>query len=109
MQKNNLEKGINVLVPTYKAEKYIGKFLDSMKKQTLDYDLFEVLFVINGERDNTENMIREFIKNNPKINIKIIESEPGATTARNKGIDVLSREYVTFIDVDDFISRDIWK
>ncbi len=104
MQKNNLEKGINVLVPTYKAEKYIGKFLDSMKKQTLDYDLFEVLFVINGERDNTENMIREFIKNNPKINIKIIESEPGATTARNKGIDVLSREYVTFIDVDDFIS-----
>lgn len=104
MGKNNLDKGINVLVPTYKAEKFIDKFLDSMKKQTLDYDLFEVLFVINGERDNTENMIRDFIKSNSEINIRIIESEPGATTARNKGIDVLNREYVTFIDVDDFVS-----
>lgn len=99
-----LKKGITVLVPTYKAEEFILKFLDSMKKQTLDYALFEVLFVINGERDNTENLIKQFMKYNPEINITIIESEPGATTARNKGIDELNREYVVFIDVDDFIS-----
>lgn len=99
-----LKKGITVLVPTYKAEEFVLKFLDSMKKQTLDYELFEVLFVINGERDNTENLINEFSKENPEINITVIESEPGATTARNKGIDELSREYVVFIDVDDFIS-----
>ena len=104
MPESNLKKGINVLVPTYKAERFVLKFLNSMKKQTLDYELFEVLFVINGERDNTENLINDFSNNNPEINIKIIESEPGATTARNKGIDELNREYVTFIDVDDFIS-----
>ena len=103
------KKGIDVLVPTYKAEQYVLKFLDSMKKQTLDYELFEVLFVINGERDNTENLINEFSKENPEINIKIIESEPGATTARNKGIDELKREYVVFIDVDDFISPNYLK
>lgn len=91
-------------MPTYKAEKFIPTFLDSMKKQTLNYKLFEVLFVINGERDNTENLINNFITQNPKINIKVIESEPGATIARNKGIEELNREYVTFIDVDDFIS-----
>lgn len=101
---SDLKKGITVLVPTYKAEEFVLKFLDSMKKQTLDYELFEVLFVINGERDNTENLINEFVKENPKMNIIIIESEPGATTARNKGIDELTREYVVFIDVDDFIS-----
>ena len=105
----NLKKGIVVLVPTYKAEKFVLKFLDSMKKQTLDYELFEVLFVINGERDNTENLINEFSKENPDINIKIIESEPGATTARNEGIDELNREYVVFIDVDDFISPNYLK
>ena len=98
------KKGIDVLVPTYRAEKFILKFLDSMKKQTLDNELFEVIFVINGERDNTENLIKEFIQKNPEINIKIIESEPGATTARNEGIEELTREYVVFIDVDDFIS-----
>ena len=99
-----LKKGITVLVPTYKAEKFVLKFLDSMKKQTLDFELFEVLFVINGERDNTENLINDFSNENPEINITIIESEPGATTARNRGIDELNREYVVFIDVDDFIS-----
>lgn len=103
-RQTKFKKGITVLVPTYKAEEFIEKFLDSMKKQTLDYELFEVLFVINGERDNTENLIYEFMNKNPELNITIIESEPGATTARNKGIDELTREYVVFIDVDDFIS-----
>ena len=51
---------------------------------------------LNGERDNTENLINNFITQNPKINIKVIESEPGATIARNKGIEELNREYVTF-------------
>ena len=30
MSLNNLEKGINVIIPTYKGEKYISKLLDSL-------------------------------------------------------------------------------
>lgn len=99
-----LEKGISVIVPSYKSEKYIENLLNSLKEQSLDYKLFETIFIINGEEDNTENMIKEFQKNNPEINIIITRSEKGASHARNKGISKSSREYTTFIDADDYIS-----
>lgn len=101
---DNYIKGINIIVPTYKAEKYIINLLNSLKNQTLDYKLFEAIFIINGERDNTEKIIREFSKKNPKINIKIMESEQGICIARNKGLEDTNREYIIFIDNDDYIS-----
>ncbi|OWT33811.1 hypothetical protein BGI41_00405 [Methanobrevibacter sp. 87.7] len=99
-----LKKGINIIVPTYKAEKYITNLLNSLKDQTLDYNLFEAIFIINGERDNTENIIREFSNKNPEINIKITESKEGICIARNKGLEEVDREYIIYIDNDDYIS-----
>ena len=98
------KKGINIIVPTYKAEKYIINLLNSLKNQTIDYNLFEAIFIINGKKDNTENIIKEFKNKNPEINIKIIESNQGICIARNKGLEEVDREYVIFIDNDDYIS-----
>lgn len=67
---DNYIKGINIIVPTYKAEKYIINLLNSLKNQTLDYKLFEAIFIINGERDNTEKIIREFSKKIQKLILK---------------------------------------
>lgn len=107
--KLELEKGVSVVVPTYKGENHITPLLDSLKKQTLDNDLFEVIFVVNGEKDETPNIIKEFQAQNPEINIILTESEQGASYARNKGISEAGREYLTFVDDDDFISPNYLK
>lgn len=98
-------KGISAIIPTYKGEKYISKLLDCLKNQTLDYDLFEAIFIINGELDNTPKIIRDFRENNPSVDIKVEYSEKGVCNARNLGIEKISKDYTIFIDDDDFISE----
>ena len=98
-------KGISAVIPTYKGEKYISKLLDCLKNQTLDNDLFEAIFIINGELDSTPNIIEDFKENNPDIDIKVEYSEKGVCNARNLGIEKVSKEYTIFIDDDDFISE----
>lgn len=100
-----LKDGVSVVVPTHKSEKHIETLLDSLKQQSLDYKLFETIFIINGEEDNTPSIIKEFQKNNPEMNIVLTESEKGASNARNKGILEAGRKYTTFIDDDDYISQ----
>ena len=104
MSTENLKPGISAIIPTYKGEKYINTLLNSLKEQTIDYDLFEAIIIVNGELDNTPKIIEDFQKENPEINIVLTYSEPGVCQARNVGIDLASREYTIFIDDDDFIS-----
>jgi len=54
------KNGVSVITPSYKGKKYILKLLESMKNQTLSYDLFEHIIVINGELDSTPGIIEDF-------------------------------------------------
>ncbi len=104
-KKEIFKDGISVILPTYKGEETILRVLGSLAKQNLSYSLFEVIIIINGEKDNTENLISTFSKENPTLNIRtFILNDSGASLARNKGIDELLYRYTTFIDDDDAIS-----
>lgn len=99
-----LKKGISAIIPTYKGQDYIETLLNSIKNQTLDYKLFEAIFIVNGELDNTPQIIENFCLENPQINIVLTNSEAGVCNARNKGINLAQHEYTIFIDDDDYIS-----
>ncbi|MDX8288973.1 glycosyltransferase [Metabacillus indicus] len=99
------DKGISVIIPTYKGEKVIKKCLTSLADQTIDHSLFEVIIVINGEKDKTEEMIGQIALERNMSNIRVVTmDEAGASIARNKGISLAAREYVTFLDDDDYFS-----
>ncbi|MBM7606268.1 glycosyltransferase involved in cell wall biosynthesis [Metabacillus crassostreae] len=99
-------EGISIIIPTYKGQDVIKGCLESLARQTLNQSLFEVIIVINGEKDNTEEVIKDFAETNKMTNIKIIVmDEAGASVARNKGISLASRQYCTFVDDDDYLSE----
>lgn len=99
------EEGISIITPSHNGEKYISKLLNSIKNQTLSYDLFEHIIVINGEPNKTTDIIEKFRENNPSINLKIIYSDiANASNARNIAIANASKKYSTLIDDDDYIS-----
>ncbi len=104
MSLGNLKSGITAIIPTCKGEEYIENLLNSLKNQTIDYNLFEAIFIVNGELDSTTQIIENFQKENPEINIILANSKVGVCPARNVGIELASREYTIFIDDDDFIS-----
>ena len=105
VKESELKEGISAIIPTYKGEKFISKLLDSLVNQSIDFNLFEAIFIVNGELDSTPDIIRQYQKDYPDVNIILTESEKGASNARNKGIEMASREYTIFIDDDDFISH----
>jgi len=102
----DLEEGISVIIPTYKGEKWILKCLESLAKQTFSKTLFEIIIVINGEKDSTETLIQNFHNLHPNLNLIILSiKQPGVSNARNKGIEKASKNHITFIDDDDFVSE----
>lgn len=101
---SELKNGISAIIPTYKGEKYIQRVLDSLKNQTLDYNLFEAIIVVNGPLDKTTEIIEDFKEKNPQINLILTKSEAGVSNARNLAIKLASRQYTTFIDDDDYFS-----
>lgn len=98
-------KKVSVIVPTYKGEKYIINCLNSLKNQTLNKESYEVIIIVNGEKDRSYELIEKFILENNMDNFILKHTEtPSASIARNIGLDLANNEYITFVDDDDYVS-----
>lgn len=91
---------LSIIIPTYNAEKYIYRCVESVIKQNCED--CEILVVDDGSTDRTLNIIHEIIKNNKKISLKYLKEEnKGVSAARNKGIENAIGDYIFFLDADD--------
>lgn len=97
---------ISVIIPTYRPKDYIWECLDSLRQQTLSRDEFEIILILNGEKEPYHSRIKEYLSLNLKnFNVNIIYTEvAGVSNARNIGLDSAKGEYITFMDDDDFVS-----
>ena len=96
---------ISVIIPYYNADKWIGRMLDSLIKQDLPANEYEVIVVDDGSKDNPK-VLKEYAA--CYANIRYIQQEnsgPGA--ARNTGIRMSTGEYIFFCDSDDFIAEKV--
>lgn len=102
-----LQKGVSIIIPSYKGEKTILETLNSIKIQkNFNFENLETIIVINGPLDNTESIVKEFANNNPLIYIKLLFSkELGPSAARNFAIEQATKEFLIFLDDDDLISE----
>ncbi|MDH0658584.1 glycosyltransferase [Empedobacter sp. GD03865] len=96
----SIQPKISVIVPVYNTEKYLSKCLNSILNQTLK-DI-EVIVVNDGSKDNSQEIIDEFVSKDSRI-ISIQKENGGLSDARNAGIDKAKGEFIAFIDSDDYI------
>lgn len=95
-------KLISVIVPVYKAERYLGECVDSILNQT--YESFELILVDDGSPDNSGKICDEYAKKDERV--KVIHKENGGvSSARNTGIDNAAGEYIAFVDSDDTVDK----
>lgn len=94
---------ISIIVPVYNTEKYIERCLDSIMKQ--DYPNFEVILVNDGSTDESRIIIQKYKEKYKNISY-IKQENKGVGAARNAGIKVAKGDYISFVDSDDYISKD---
>lgn len=97
---------VSVIVPVYKVERYIHKCVDSILNQS--FTDFEVILVDDGSPDNCGKICDEYAEKDERI--KVIHKENGGLSdARNVGLDVARGKYISFVDSDDWIHKDLLK
>jgi len=102
---------ISVIIPTYRPSDYLIECLESLKAQTLDKDVYEVILVLNGPEEPYKSRIQAYIDCNCEdLNICFIYiAVAGVSNARNVALEAANGDYITFIDDDDWISPDYLK
>lgn len=88
---------VSVVMPTYEAGDYIQPCLESILSQS--YGPLEVVIVDDGSTDDTLSIIKSFDDN--RVNFIQREGEKGIPSARNKGIEAASGDYIACHDADD--------
>ena len=93
---------LSIIIPVYNVERYIRSCIESIFKQGLDDNRFEVIIVNDGTQDQSMDMITDIIKQHNNILI-INQANQGLSVARNNGISVAKGEYILMPDSDDLL------
>lgn len=93
---------VTVIIPCYNTEAYIDECIESVCRQTLD-DM-EVIIIDDASTDNTYELISQKIKNDRRFNLVRMPENRGQSYARNIGIFKANKDYICFLDSDDYFS-----
>ncbi|WP_446040502.1 glycosyltransferase [Streptomyces sp. SID1121] len=94
---------VTVVVPTYNSGPLIKPLVDSMLRQTMTPEEFEVLFVDDGSTDNTPAQLAALVAEHPNFRFTEIPNSGWPGKPRNVAIELARGEYVQFIDHDDLL------
>ena len=79
---------ISVIIPMYNAENTVMKALDSVRLQKGDF-VFEIIIVNDGSTDASRNVVENYRKQNPQMNIILLDQpNSGVSKARNAAMEV---------------------
>lgn len=97
---------LSFIVPVYNSERYLEECLESLVKQDISLDEYEIICVNDGSIDGSLTILNDYKAR--YNNFVIIDKEnKGVSAARNDGLNAAAGEYVWFVDSDDFIEKDI--
>lgn len=95
-------KRLSIIVPVYKVEQYVRTCVESIFRQGLNEDDFEVILVNDGTPDHSFERIADIISSHS--NIIVLEQEnQGLSVARNRGLNFATGQFVLFLDSDDLL------
>lgn len=95
-------KQLSIIIPVYNVEKYIRPCMESIFRQGLDEECYEVIIVNDGTQDRSMEVIDDIISHHNNITV-INQENQGLSVARNNGIAAATGEYIIMPDSDDLL------
>lgn len=102
---NSMQKLLSIIMPVYNMEEFLDISIPSVLNQ--DYKNIELLLINDGSTDKSLEICQKYSKSDTRVQIINLEHK-GIASARNAGLKAVKGEYVTFVDSDDWVERDIY-
>ena len=95
-------KKISVIIPAYNEEESLPILKQRMEKlmNSMENYEFEILFINDGSKDNTINIIKEMREEDNRINYVDLSRNFGKEIAMIAGLDYATGDCVIFMDAD---------
>lgn len=99
----NAKTLISVCLPTYNAELYISKSLQSIIDQQTDFE-YEIIISDDASTDNTIEKVRSILNESKFENFRLLESEQncGINSNLKKALTNCVGQFIAILDADDF-------
>ncbi len=97
---------ISIIIPIYNVVQYLSRCIDSILAQT--YTDIEILLIDDGSTDNSGQICYEYAKKDKRIKV-FHKPNGGVSSARNLGLDNATGEWITFVDADDWIDKEMYQ
>ncbi|MBO5530138.1 MAG: glycosyltransferase family 2 protein [Bacilli bacterium] len=101
----NNKKLFSIIIPIYNSANTLERCIDSIIKQ--DYKNLEIILVNDGSKDNSLKICEKYKKMDNRI-ILINKENGGVSSARNEGLKIAKGEYISFVDSDDYIEKNMY-
>ena len=102
-----MSKKISAIVCTHNRAEYLKWAVESLLKQALPREDYEVIVVDNASTDNTKNVIGSLVGQPDGLLRYVFEEQLGLSAARNRGLKEARGRYVAFLD-DDAVACGTW-
>ena len=103
-----MEPLISVIVPFWNEEAWIGRCVDSLRRQRGN---FEFIFVDDNSIDDSKNIAKQHSEGDERFffyNSECENSFGGVSGARNTGLTYALGQWITFLDSDDEMNKDTY-
>ena len=101
------EISVSVILPVYNVGPWIGKCIESLKKQTLQN--LEFIFVDDLGSDDSMKQVEAWAAEDNRVRIIRNQKNIGSGRSRNRGIEEARGEYLSFVDPDDRVADDFYE
>jgi teichuronic acid biosynthesis glycosyltransferase TuaG len=90
---------VSIVMPAYRAARYIGETIRSVQAQT--YRDFELLVVDDCSPDETADIVARIAGQDPRIRLLRQQTNSGPAAARNRALAEARGRWIAFLDSDD--------
>lgn len=91
---------VSIIVPVYNVERYLNRCIKSIITQ--EYKELEIILVDDGSLDGCPLLCDKWAEQDKRIRV-VHQANSGLSAARNTGLEMMSGEYIAFVDSDDYL------
>ena len=99
---------VSIIIPAYNEEVVISSKLKNLINLSYSRGKVEIIIASDNSTDKTNDIVNNFIKENPERNIKLyyVKKRMGKTNAQNEAVKISKGEVIVFSDANSILKVD---